>query len=223
MMPLSGRGGRSGGPRYGWGDVRGAPGAGGGGSRHDAQSGWVRGRHAAGPEPKLRRNEWQWRGHGPSAMRDYGWDYRGGVGRDEIAMRSEASGGGGYLSRMAQDRGGGVPRYAGDFDVGRGFGRPGEGRYARDYDAGYRGVAGERYGADYGARRGGGERFAAPEAARGGYGREYRRLPIRGAAFGGEYSVEELARGRAGRRGHARDYGEPPLSDEEFRRRVERW
>src|SRR5688500_19178236 len=45
-------------------------------------------------------------------------DYQGGVGRDEITQHTEARGGGSYLSHMAQDRSGGLPRYHDDYDAG---------------------------------------------------------------------------------------------------------
>lgn len=164
-MAFTGRGGQFEGPRYGWGGVPGDPGAGSisgsAGSRTNFNSGLNSGRYTAGPEAGMRRGEWQWRGHGPSAQRDYGWDYQGGVGREEITMRSEARGGGSYLSHMAQDRSGGLPRYHDDYDAGdRWFPRLGErgGQgYAEDYFRGGRGGTGfTGVGHDEGYRTSGG-------------------------------------------------------------------
>lgn len=191
-MALTERGGQSGGPRYGWGGVPNDPGtgarAGSGGSRTSFNSGLDSGRYTAGPEAGLRRGSWQWQGHGPSAQRDYGWDYQGGVGRDEITQHTEARGGGSYLSHMAQDRSGGLPRYHDDYDAGerslrgaggyaRGFDRGGMGGYSGggtggEYDQGYR-ASGGTFGGS-GNRHGGGD-----AGFRGGLA----------PAFGGEYGV----------------------------------
>lgn len=222
-MALTGGGGQFGGPRYAWGEVPGNPGAGvrsgSAGSQTNFNSGMNRGRYTASPEAGLRRGEWQWRGHGPSAQRDYGWDYQGGVGRDEITLRTEARGGGSYLSRMAQDRGGGLPRYHDDYDAGdRWFSRLGEGRYTRDYDRGDRdrtgGYGRGRYDRGYGGMGGGG-RYGMDYGA--GYGGGYRGMDR------GGYGEVPYAFGE-GRGGYGRDYDvPPPLSDAEFYRRVERW
>jgi hypothetical protein len=122
--PLTGQGGQFGGPQFGWGDT---PGGGG----QSANSGPNRGRYTNSPEAGLHRGEWQWRGHGPSAQQSYGWDYQGGVGRDEITQRTEARMGSSFQARMAQERSGGLP----------------QGRYAIDYDQGQRTGTGQRYGA----------------------------------------------------------------------------
>ncbi|HEX2077108.1 MAG TPA: hypothetical protein VHG08_05350 [Longimicrobium sp.] len=225
-MALTGRGGQFGGPRYGWGEVPDNPGAGvrsgSAGSRTNFNSGLG---YTASPEAGLRRGEWQWRGHGPSAQRDYGWDYQGGVGRDEITLRTEARGGGSYLSRMAQDRSGGLPRYHDDYDAGdRWFSRLGEGRYAGDYDRGDQGRMGGYgrggYDRGYGGMGGGGRHgmdYGASYRGRGGYGGDYRGMD-RGGPRALSYGSGE------GRGGYDRDHGTPPrLSDEEFYRRVERW
>lgn len=144
-MPLNSAG-NFGGPQYGWGDAQ-------GGHARGANSGFDRGRHANSPGAGLHRGEWQWRGHGPGAQQSYGWDYQGGVGRDEITQRSEARMGSPFQARMAQERSGGLPqgRYAVDYDrlgerAGRGGGDVG-------YDWGWQGRTGgmdrgeNRYGA----------------------------------------------------------------------------
>lgn len=151
-MPLTGQGGQFGGPRYGWGDV---PGAGG---RSNANSGLNRGRYTNSPEAGLHRGEWQWRGHAPDAQRSYGWDYQGGVGRDEITQRTAARMGSSFQARMAQERSGGLPqgRYAIDYDQGR---RTGGGSQDIHYDWGWQGRTGgtDRYGSDFrGGMQGGG-------------------------------------------------------------------
>lgn len=184
-MALTGRGGQSGGPQYGWGGVPNDPGAGAragsAGSRTNFNSGLNSGRYTASPEAGLRRGAWQWQGHGPSAQRDYGWYYQGGVGRGEITQRTEAGGGGSYLSHMAQDRSGGLPRYHDDYDAGeRWFPRLGEraGRgYARDYDRGFRGGSvgngrGEPY--DQGFRAAGGLGYGSGNRSGGPYDAGYR-------------------------------------------------
>lgn len=137
------RGSEFGGPRYGWGSVRGTPQTGGG--RDQWNSGRVRGQFSASPEAGLRRGEWQWRGHGPDAASGYGWEYQGGVGRDARVMRTEAGMGarGYYEARLAEERSGGLPRgrerFSGDRmwdrmagDRSRGTGRGGG--YGRDFD-----------------------------------------------------------------------------------------
>lgn len=138
-MPFSGQGGQFGGPQYGWGD---GPEAGG---RDNPNQG----RLTNTPEAGLHRGEWQWRGHAPDAQRSYGWDYQGGVGRDEITQRSEARMGSSFQARMAQERSGGLPqgRYAIDYDRGR---RTGGGPDV-SYDWGWQGHTGgmDRYGSDY--------------------------------------------------------------------------
>lgn len=232
-MALTGRGGQSGGPQYGWGGVPNDPGAGvragSGGSRTNFNSGLHSGRYTASPEAGLRRGEWQWQGHGPSAQRDYGWDYQGGVGRDEITQHTEARGGGSYLSHMAQDRGGGLPRYRDDYDVGdrmlRGSGGRAGGGYARDYDRGFRGGpydagfrsarggtlggSGNRsgYGGQYddGYRAMGGHTLGSGASARG-YGAEY-------GSYGGQSSrggYREVTYGFGARQGggYGRDFGQ---------------
>lgn len=140
-MPHStGPGSGMGGPQYGWGDVRGTPQTSGG--RAQWQSGQARGRRGASPEAGLHRGEWQWRGHGPGAASDYGWEYQGGVARDAPLMRREATQGGrGAMEpRLAEERSGGLVRGSGRFDPGR--------RYDRDY--------GVRGGYDRGFLSGGG-------------------------------------------------------------------
>jgi hypothetical protein len=196
-MALTGQGGQSGGPQYGWGGVPNDPGAGArtgsGGSRTNFNSGLNSGRYTAGPEAGMRRGAWQWSGHGPSAQRDYGWDYQGGVGRDEITQRTEARDGGSYLSHMAQDRGGGLPRYHDDYDAGdRWFPRPGEREgngFTQNYDRGFRGgMAGSEGGGMY--DRG----YQASGGYLGGSGNRYGRgdTGFRGGlapAFGGQYGI----------------------------------
>jgi 23S rRNA pseudouridine2605 synthase len=239
-MALTGQGGQSGGPQYGWGGVGNDPSVGArtgsGGSRSNFNSGLNSGRYTAGPEAGMRRGAWQWSGHGPSAQRDYGWDYQGGVGRDEAVMRTEARDGGSYLSHMAQDRGGGLPRYHDDYDVGdRWFSRLGEraeGRSARDYDRGFRGGMGgggmydRGYQARGGTLGGGGNR----QGFGGRYGGDYRGEMNRG----GERQVTYGFGGRQGG-GYGRDFGgrqgggygddaiPPRLTDAEFYSRVNRW
>jgi hypothetical protein len=246
-MALTGQGGQFGGPQYGWGGVPNDPSAGArsgsAGSRTNFNSGLNDGRHTASPEAGMRRGAWQWSGHGPSAQRDYGWDYQGGVGRDEITMRTEARDGGSYLSHMAQDRSGGLPRYSQDYDVGdRWFPRLGEragGRYAQDYDRGMRGGMGggydrgyqarggylggsgnrQGYGGDYRGRMGGGHEevtYGFGPRQGGGYGRDY------GARQGGGYG-RDFGQGRALGGGYGQDYNTRPLTDEEFYSRVNRW
>lgn len=208
-MALMGQGGQFGGPQYGWGEVPGKPGAGArsgsAGARTNFNAGG--GQHNAGPEAGLRRGAWQWQGHGPSAQRDYGWDYQGGVGRDEITQRSEARGGGSYQARMAQDRGGGPPRYASDYDAGdRWFSRPGErggNGFARDYDRGYRGGMGADRGGQYndgyrasgGGFGGSGNRYGRDDVSRGGLA----------PAFGGQYGIGNEYADRYDRELRARD------------------
>lgn len=153
-MPLNSAG-NFGGPQYGWGDAQ-------GGHARSADSGFNRGRYTNSPEAGLHRGEWQWRGHGPSAQQSYGWDYQGGVGRDEITQRTEARTGSSFQARMAQERSGGLPRgrYAIDYDRGR---RTGGGMDGPDvkYDWGWQGRAGgmdrgmDRYGSDFRASGGG--------------------------------------------------------------------
>lgn len=159
--PLTGQGGQFGGPRYGWGDVPNQPGAGvrsgSAGSQTNFNSGLNRGRFTNSPEAGLHRGEWQWRGHGPDAQRSYGWDYQGGVGRDEITQRTEARMGPSFQARMAQERSGGLPqgRYAVDYDrLGE---RAGRGGQDVNYDGGWQGRTGgmqgggmDRYGSDFG-------------------------------------------------------------------------
>lgn len=190
-MALTGRGGQSGGPQYGWGGVPNDPGAGSragsAGSRTNFNSGQNAGGYTAGPEAGLRRGAWQWQGHGPSAQRDYGWDYQGGVGRDEITQRTEARVGGSYQARMAQDRSGGLPRYSQDYDIGDRMLR-GAGGYARDYDRGFRGheVGNGRAGYDQGFRAGGGVfGGSGNRSGRGDDGFRGESAP----AFGGQYGV----------------------------------
>jgi hypothetical protein len=246
-MALTGRGGQSGGPQYGWGGVPDDPGAGArsrsGGSRTNFNSGLNSGRYTASPEAGLRRGEWQWRGHGPSAQRDYGWDYQGGVGRDEITLRTEARDGGSYLSHMAQDRSGGLPRYNGDYELGdRWLGRLGQlaGRSGADHDRGFRGatggMGGYRRGGQYddGFRARGGT--LGGSGNRSGSGADY---GYRGQMNGGDREVtyglgarqgggygRDFGQGRAlGGRGaeYDRGYGARPLTDGEFYSRVDRW
>ncbi len=246
-MALTGQGGQSEGPQYGWGGVPNDPGAGAGagsgGSRTNFNSGLNSGRYTASPEAGMRRGAWQWSGHGPSAQRDYGWDYQGGVGRDEITMRTEAREGGSYLSHMAQDRSGGLPRYHDDYDAGdRWFPRLGEraaSRYAQDYDRGFRGGMSSQGGGMYdrgyqasgGYLGGSGNR----QGSGGGYGGDYREQMNRGGRYrevtygfsgqqGGGYG-RDFGQGRAlgGRGGgYGGDYRRP-LTDDEFYSRVNRW
>lgn len=188
-MPMNGQGGQFGASRYGWGDV---PGAGGGQS---ADSGLDRGRYTNSPEAGLHRGEWQWRGHAPDAQRSYGWDYQGGVGRDEITQRTEARMGPSFQSRMAQERGGGLPRgrYAIEYDQGR---RTGGGSQDVSYDWGWQGRSGgmDRSGSDYrGGMRGGGMNRGYGNDFRGGYG-------VSGSGRGG-YGQD------VGGHGPARGYG----------------
>lgn len=151
-MPFTGQGGQFGGPQHGWGD---GPG---GGGRSNADSGLNRGRFTNSPEAGLHRGEWQWRSHAPDAQRSYGWDYQGGVGRDEITQRTPARMGSSFQARMAQERSGGLPqgRYAIDYDSGR---RTGGGSQDVSYDWGWQGHTGgmDRYGSDFrGGMQGGG-------------------------------------------------------------------
>lgn len=186
-MALTGGGGQSGGPQYGWGGVPNDPGTGArtgsGGSRTNFNSGLNSGRYTASPEAGLRRGAWQWQGHGPSAQRDYGWDYQGGVGRDEITQHTEARGGGSYLSHMAQDRSGGLPRYSQDYDIGDRTLR-GAGSYARDFDRGRMGG----YSGDGMGGFGGGHYDEGFRSARGGIGSGGFRGGV-APAFGGQYGV----------------------------------
>lgn len=221
-MPLNSAG-NFGGPRYQWGDVPGGSG------RTQWNSGLNRGRYTSSPEAGLQRGEWQWRGHGPSAQRSYGWDYQGGVGRDEITQRTEARMGSSFQGRMAQERGGGLPRgrYAVDFDrLGERAGR----RYDGDYDRGWQGRGGgmERgYGADYrgGHASSGGHTLGGGGRMGGGYGRDFAADYGRERDFGGGtrggYGYDRGMRGSA-RGGYGGDDSQP-LSDAEFYRRVERW
>jgi hypothetical protein len=190
--PLTGQGGQFGGPQFGWGDTP-------GGGAHSANSGQNRGRYTNSSEAGLHVGEWQWRGHGPSAQQSYGWDYQGGVGRDEITQRTEARMGSSFQARMAQERSGGLPqgRYAIDYDQGRRTGGGGmqgaqsrygaaNQRYGGDDSAGGMedGGAQSRYGGDYsaGGIQGGGmqgrgtvQRFSARDVRPGGgYGGDYR-------------------------------------------------
>jgi hypothetical protein len=206
-MPFTGQGGQFGGPQYGWGDV---PGAGG---RNNANSGLNRGRYTNSPEAGLHRGEWQWRGHAPDAQRSYGWDYQGGVGRDEITQRTEARMGSSFQARMAQERSGGLPqgRYAIEYDRGQ---RTGGGSQDVHYDWGWQGHTGgmDRYGSDYrGGMQGGGmdRGYGASggytlggghRQARGGYGSD----------FGGGYGASGHtlgSGGRTGRGGYGQDFG----------------
>lgn len=150
-----------GGPRYDWGDVRGEP-----GTEMDRQAYRPAGLAwdpRDGSSEGLRRGEWQWRGHGPGALDDYAWEYRGGVQRHEgTVRRTEAGTGPDEEAYLAEERGGGLPRERGRFAADqwferlgegprRGTGRPGYARYGRDvrYDRGYGG--GERgYDRGYG-------------------------------------------------------------------------
>jgi hypothetical protein len=179
--PLTGQGGQFGGPQYGWGGVPNQPGtgarSGSAGSRTNFNSGFTGGAYNTSPEAGLHRGEWQWRGHGPSAQQSYGWDYQGGVGRDEITQHTEARTGSSFQARMAQERSGGLPqgRYAIDYDQGRRTG--GQGGQDVSYDWGWEGHGGgqqggmnPRYGAT-GQRYGGDYRSAGGHAGPGvGYG-----------------------------------------------------
>jgi hypothetical protein len=154
-MPLNSAG-NFGGPRYGWGD---AP----GGHAQRGNGGLDRGRYAGSPEAGLHRGERQWGGRGPSAQQSYGWDYQGGVGRDEITRRSEARMGSPFQARPAQERGGGLPRgrYAVDYDRSSDHGGGNDVRYdwgwqgrgggmnpgSDHYGSGFRPAASPRYGA----------------------------------------------------------------------------
>lgn len=114
------RGSDFGGPRRTWGDVPGTPRTAGGRDQWNRMR--VRGpRTAESPEAGVRRGEWQWRGHGPDAASNYAWEYRGGVGRDTPVMRTEAGMGprGSYERRLAEERGGGLPRGRERFDADR--------------------------------------------------------------------------------------------------------
>lgn len=198
-MPLTGQGGQFGGPRYGWGDV---PGAGG---RSNANSGLDRGRYTNSPEAGLHRGEWQWRGHAPDAQRSYGWDYQGGVGRDEITQHTAARMGSSFQARMAQERSGGLPqgRYAIDYDQGR---RTGGGSQDIHYDWGWQGRTGgtDRYGSDFrgGMDRGHGSSF--PGGMQGGMDRY-------GSDFGGGYGASGGGGFGSGKRqargGYGQDFG----------------
>lgn len=216
-MPLTGQGGQFGGPRYGWGDV---PGSGAqAGARHNANSGLNRGRYTNSPEAGLHRGEWQWRGHGPDAQRSYGWDYQGGVGRDEITQRTEARMGSSFQARMAQERSGGLPRgrYAVDYDrLGERAGR-GQGV---DYDWGWQGHAGgiqgggmdRGYGGEYrGGMQGGGMGRAYGGDYRGGYNASGGGHTLGGGhrSMGGGYGASGGAIGGGHRmdRGYGRDFG----------------
>lgn len=216
-MALTGRGGQSGGPRYGWGGVPNDPGAGArsgsAGSRTNFNSGLNGGRYTNSPEAGLHRGVWQWQGHGPSAQRDYGWDYQGGVGRDEITQHTEARTGGSYLSHMAQDRGGGLPRYSQDYDAGdRGFPHLGQGGgrgYARDLDRGGRGGVGGYGGGGTGGYGRGGQYDEGFRSAGGGTVGGGHRGGFRGGlapAFGGQY--EPGMGGRSRGAGYGRDFDE---------------
>ena len=220
-MPLNSAG-NFGGPQYGWGDTPGG----------SERTQWNSGRFTNSPEAGLHRGEWQWRGHGPSAQRSYGWDYQGGVGRDEITQRSEARMGGSFQARMAQERSGGLPqgRYAVDYDR-LGERAMGHGDQGVSYDWGWEGRTGgmdRGYGADYGGgyrasgggyTLGGGHRsdagggwtgsghtLGSGGTARGGYGRDFR--GDYGAERGGFGGGGGMQRGRIRRAGlrprHAR-------------------
>ncbi|MBW3570561.1 MAG: hypothetical protein KY467_05600 [Gemmatimonadetes bacterium] len=214
-MALTGGGGQFGGPRYTWGGQRNVDGAGGGGSRRNANSGLNSGRYTAGPEAGMRRGAWQWQGHGPSAQRDYGWDYQGGVGRDEITQRTGARTGGSYLSHMAQDRSGGLPRYSQDYDIGERVprGERGGRGYARDFDRGGRSGSGGYSGGGMGGYGGGGEYDRGDRASGGTLGGSGNRhgggdTGFRGGlapAFGGEYGVGNHFADRYDRELRARD------------------
>jgi hypothetical protein len=136
-MPISNRG--TGGPRYTWGNV---PNTG-----HIGQhQGTFRGSQYVadtfpGPAPP---GAWQWRGHGPTAWNDYGWEFRGGSEQARGTVgRTEAEAGGWAERRMAEQRSGGLPRGRGRYEAERWGGVLGSGRqrYGRDfrgrYDAGY--------------------------------------------------------------------------------------
>ncbi len=191
--PLTGQGGQFGGPQFGWGDTP-------AGGAQSANSGLNGGRYTNSPEAGLHRGEWQWRGHGPSAQQSYGWDYQGGMGRDEVTQRTEARMGPSFQARMAQERSGGLPqgRYAIDYDQGQ---RTGGAQNAR-YDRGWQGqgsaqrggiqggganprygATNQRYGGDYsaGGMQGGGtvQRFSARDQHPGG--------DHRGGGYGGGY------------------------------------
>jgi hypothetical protein len=209
--PLTGQGGQFGGPRYGWGEVPNQPGAGlrsgGAGSRTNFNSGLNRGRYTSSPEAGLHRGEWQWRGHGPSAQRSYGWDYQGGVGRDEITQRSEARMGSSFQARMAQERSGGLPQgnYAIDYDRGERTGRGGG--QGVDYDWGWQGHGGPsgggmpRYGSEYGGggyNASGGHTFGG--GSRGSYGGGY------GASGGVGFGSGGRGYGASGGMGYGEDY-----------------
>jgi hypothetical protein len=211
-MALTGRDGQSGGPQYGWGEVPNNPGAGvrsgSAGSRTSFNSGLNSGRYTNSPEAGLQRGSWQWQGHGPSAQRDYGWDYQGGVGRDEITQHTEARGGGSYLSRMAQDRSGGLPHYSQDYGVGDRSLR-GQGGYARDFD---RGGMGGYSGGGMGGYGGGeyDQGYRASGGVFGGSGNRYGRgdTGFRGGlapAFGGQYGIGNEYADRYDRELRARD------------------
>lgn len=230
-MPLNSAG-NFGGPRYAWGDVPG------GSQRTQWNSGQNRGRFTASPEAGLHRGEWQWRGHGPSAQRSYGWDYQGGVGRDEITQHSEARMGGLFQARMAQERSGGLPqgRYAVDYErLGERAGRGGE----VGYDWGWEGHHGSHnasgpgtYGSGYRASSGGGFIGSGHRASSGGYARDFR------GGYGRDFGQDRGGRFAGGRGGYDRGFGggmrggarggyggdySQPLSDAEFYRRVDRW
>ena len=166
-------GSRMGGPRYGWGGVRGTPETGGEGTQW--QTGRMRGLGSASPEAGRRRGEWQWRGHGPGASEGYGWVYQGGVSRgDATTLRTEAGMGdrAGMEARFAQERSGGLPRGRERYDPGRYFDHLGEGRGGQGGGGYARFGQDVRYDREYGASRGGMERPRGYDRGFGGGGRQ---------------------------------------------------
>lgn len=199
--PLTGRGGQFGGPQFGWGDAHGSGAQGGAGG--SANSGPVGGRYTNRPEAGLQRGEWQWRGHGPSAQQSYGWDYQGGVGRDEITQRTVARMGSPFQARMAQERSGGLPqgRYAIEYDRGR--------RTGGGYDQGWNGRGGmqgggtrPRYGGDYPV---GGTQLGDPRSRYGAthprYGGDYPAGGMQGGGTVARFSARGQHPGGASRSG----------------------
>jgi hypothetical protein len=108
-------------------------------------------------DDRTMRGEWQRAGHGPSASRDYGWEYQGGYPHDASVMRTEAGMGDAMGSYFAQRRSGGLPRGRDRFDVdnwggplgGRGYDREMRGRGAGYDREMMRRDMRARYGMDY--------------------------------------------------------------------------
>lgn len=197
-MPMTGQGGQSGGPQYGWGGVGNDPGAGSRAESAGSRTNFNSGLHNAGPQAGIRRGEWQSQGHGPSAQRDYARDYdrgfrgqEGGNGRGQYDHGFRAAGGfvGGSGNRTGGFRGGVAPAFGGQYGIGNEYAdrydrelRARDSRGYGQYDNGYRAQGGPGFG---GGHRTGGQYDDGYRAAGGQMGSGAG--PRYGADFGGGY------------------------------------